>query len=205
MLARFALVILSLLLMSTVGSGAAHASDWVENENVSELYPGAPSNLIAISPVLTPPVYDEEISSQVDEPVQQAVEKKGNWFLNPPDVPWMNALGRGIKKAGSSTVKASRLSSRSARRVLSSPEFWEVAALAGAATGAYYTYKALNKGNRSYGYTNPSHEWVNGYQRADGTYVNGYWRTVANGTKWDNFSTVGNVNPYTGQPGRVYP
>ena len=43
--------------------------------------------------------------------------------------------------------------------------------------------------------------WVNGYMRKDGTYVPGYWRTDANDTKDDNYSTKGNVNPYTGEKG----
>lgn len=44
-------------------------------------------------------------------------------------------------------------------------------------------------------------EWVNGYTRSDGTYVNGYWRSSPNGTPTDNYSYSGNVNPYTGQVG----
>lgn len=43
--------------------------------------------------------------------------------------------------------------------------------------------------------------WVNGYMRKDGTWVNGYWRKDANDTRNDNYSTEGNVNPYTGTPG----
>lgn len=43
--------------------------------------------------------------------------------------------------------------------------------------------------------------WVNGYLRNDGTYVQGHMRTAPNGTTTDNYSTQGNVNPYTGQVG----
>lgn len=42
---------------------------------------------------------------------------------------------------------------------------------------------------------------VNGYQRSNGTYVNGYYRTDPNDTTEDNYSHQGNVNPYTGQRG----
>lgn len=42
---------------------------------------------------------------------------------------------------------------------------------------------------------------VNGYMRNDGTYVQPYVRSTPNGTKMDNFSTRGNVNPYTGEKG----
>jgi hypothetical protein len=49
----------------------------------------------------------------------------------------------------------------------------------------------------------PAHadHWVNGYTRRDGTYVQGHMQSDPNGTKLDNYSTRGNVNPYTSQPG----
>lgn len=43
--------------------------------------------------------------------------------------------------------------------------------------------------------------WVNGYTRKDGSYVQGYYRTQQNSTRNDNYSTVGNTNPYTGKAG----
>ena len=46
---------------------------------------------------------------------------------------------------------------------------------------------------------------VNGYYRNDGTYVQPYFRTAPNSTNTDNFSTKGNVNPYTGKPGWIEP
>ncbi len=42
---------------------------------------------------------------------------------------------------------------------------------------------------------------VRGYTRKDGTYVAPHVRTAPNSTKSDNYSTKGNVNPYTGKPG----
>jgi hypothetical protein len=42
---------------------------------------------------------------------------------------------------------------------------------------------------------------VNGYYRSNGTYVAPYYRTAPNSTKADNWSTIGNTNPYTGAPG----
>lgn len=42
---------------------------------------------------------------------------------------------------------------------------------------------------------------VSGYTRRDGTYVAPHYQTNPNRTTSDNYSTVGNVNPYTGQPG----
>lgn len=42
---------------------------------------------------------------------------------------------------------------------------------------------------------------VNGYYRNNGTYVQGHQRTNPNSTNWDNYSTRGNTNPYTGDTG----
>ena len=43
--------------------------------------------------------------------------------------------------------------------------------------------------------------YVQGYYKKDGTYVQGHYRTKANNTVNDNWSTKGNVNPYTGEIG----
>jgi hypothetical protein len=44
-------------------------------------------------------------------------------------------------------------------------------------------------------------EYVNGYYRDDGTYVRGYYKSSPNSTNYDNYSTYGNTNPYTGSTG----
>jgi len=46
---------------------------------------------------------------------------------------------------------------------------------------------------------------VRGYYKANGTYVAPYHRTAPDSTKLNNWSTIGNVNPYTGKPGTVNP
>ena len=46
--------------------------------------------------------------------------------------------------------------------------------------------------------------YVNPHVRSDGTFVQGHVRSSPNGTTSDNFSTRGNVNPYTGQAGTVH-
>lgn len=56
-----------------------------------------------------------------------------------------------------------------------------------------------------FGRTNPNHVRVSGYTRKDGTYVQPYFRTAPNATNRDNFSTMGNTNPYTGKPGWIEP
>jgi hypothetical protein len=43
--------------------------------------------------------------------------------------------------------------------------------------------------------------WVNDYYRSDGTYVPGHYRSAPDGAPSNNWSTRGNVNPYTGVPG----
>ncbi|MDB5975189.1 MAG: hypothetical protein JWR07_1949 [Nevskia sp.] len=48
-------------------------------------------------------------------------------------------------------------------------------------------------------------EYVQGYLRRDGTYVPGYNRTAPDGNPYNNYSTQGNTNPYTGRPGTVNP
>ena len=47
--------------------------------------------------------------------------------------------------------------------------------------------------------------YVRGYTRKDGTYVQPHYRSAPNYTNRDNFSTKGNINPYTGKKGTVDP
>jgi hypothetical protein len=55
--------------------------------------------------------------------------------------------------------------------------------------------------------TNPLQEplggdvFVHGYIRSDGSYVPQYYRSAPDGNFWNNWSTIGNVNPYTGELG----
>lgn len=46
---------------------------------------------------------------------------------------------------------------------------------------------------------------VRGYYRKNGTYVAPHYRSSPNSSRLDNWSTKGNVNPYTGQPGTRNP
>ena len=50
-----------------------------------------------------------------------------------------------------------------------------------------------------------SNAYINGYYRKNGTYVSGYNRTKPNSTKIDNYSTKGNINPYTSKKGYKNP
>jgi hypothetical protein len=42
---------------------------------------------------------------------------------------------------------------------------------------------------------------VKSYTKKDGAHVQGHFATNPNGTKNDNYSTTGNVNPHTGKKG----
>lgn len=46
---------------------------------------------------------------------------------------------------------------------------------------------------------------VKGYTKKDGTYVAPHQRSSPDGSKLNNYSTKGNVNPYTGKAGTVNP
>lgn len=43
--------------------------------------------------------------------------------------------------------------------------------------------------------------YVKGYTRKDGTYVQGHYRSDPNQYRYDNYSSQGNTNPYTGKNG----
>ena len=52
---------------------------------------------------------------------------------------------------------------------------------------------------------NQNHVKVKGYYKSDGTYVQPHYRTAPNNSNRDNFSTLGNINPYTGKRGHIIP
>ncbi|RQO68221.1 hypothetical protein DBR44_16235 [Aquitalea sp. FJL05] len=64
------------------------------------------------------------------------------------------------------------------------------------ASGSHSSGYSSHSSPSAYGSTG-SHS-VSGYTRQDGTYVAPHMQTNPNSTKNDNWSTRGNVNPYTG-------
>lgn len=52
---------------------------------------------------------------------------------------------------------------------------------------------------------NPNSNYVQPHYRNNGDYVGGHYRTNPNSTTQDNYSTRGNLNPYTGSYGRRNP
>lgn len=47
--------------------------------------------------------------------------------------------------------------------------------------------------------------WVEGYRRADGTYVEPHYRSAPNGSRYDNSSTYGDSSHTDGARGTRYP
>lgn len=136
--------------------------------------------------------------------VEQGIEaaEGNNWFLNPPECEWLNALGRGIKNTG----VAARTTLAETGNVLTSREFIQLVGTAALVVGAVYAAKGIAANSRPYyGYRNTNERWVNPYFRSDGQLVNGYWQKIPNNTMLDNFSTRGNYNYHTGQPGWILP
>jgi len=44
-------------------------------------------------------------------------------------------------------------------------------------------------------------QYVRGYTKSNGTYVQPHYRSAPDSSRSDNYSSQGNVNPYTGQHG----
>ena len=64
-------------------------------------------------------------------------------------------------------------------------------------SGSHSSYSSNHGSGSSSG---ASHS-ISGYTKSNGTYVAPSHATNPNGTKADNWSTKGNVNPYTGKEG----
>jgi len=67
----------------------------------------------------------------------------------------------------------------------------------GHSSGSHSSYSSNHGSGSSSG---ASHS-ISGYTKSNGTYVAPSHATNPNGTKADNWSTKGNVNPYTGKEG----
>lgn len=50
---------------------------------------------------------------------------------------------------------------------------------------------------------NAADQYVNGYYRKDGTYVQSYHRSAPDDNFYNNYSSQGNTNPYKGKEGTV--
>ncbi len=64
-----------------------------------------------------------------------------------------------------------------------------------------FAYSQPGFSKKAYGHKSNNAEHVSGYRAKSGRYVSPHMRTRSNSTRYDNFSTKGNVNPYTGKAG----
>jgi hypothetical protein len=74
-------------------------------------------------------------------------------------------------------------------------------------TGARGSHHGTRGPSSAHTYLSPraSDTRTSGYTRRNGTYVHSYMHSAADDTKMNNFSTKGNVNPYTGKVGTKDP
>ena len=72
-------------------------------------------------------------------------------------------------------------------------------ASAASAQSGYGSYGGYGTGS------NPSSHSVQGHYNSNGTYTQPHYQTDPNGTQSDNYSTRGNVNPFTGSTGTRTP
>lgn len=78
-------------------------------------------------------------------------------------------------------------------------------AILGALVLGVVTVPVMARGGSGSGHSSGSSHYVAPHVTKNGIYVEGHMQTNPNGTKLDNWSTKGNVNPYTGQPGTKNP
>jgi hypothetical protein len=97
-------------------------------------------------------------------------------------------------------------SSRGIKRVLTSPTFWTLVGLAGAAFAVFeMSRQGWSPGyGATPGYTNPNYHLVQAHYQ-NGVWIPAHYQTNPNGTMADNWSSIGNTNPFTGQAGTIYP
>ncbi|MFT4031153.1 MAG: hypothetical protein QM669_01920 [Siphonobacter sp.] len=69
-------------------------------------------------------------------------------------------------------------------------------------TFAQYGYYAPSTPRSVYQQPSIRVQYNNGYTRQNGIVVDPYYSTKRDDTNWNNFSTQGNVNPYTNEVGR---
>ena len=71
----------------------------------------------------------------------------------------------------------------------------------GGSHSSHSSHASSHSSSRSSSYHSTGEHYVSGYVRSNGTYVQGHYQTNPNNTRNDNYSTRGNVNPHTGEPG----
>jgi len=78
-----------------------------------------------------------------------------------------------------------------------------IVAVSGASAQGLY---GNNYGAGLYGTgSNSSNHYVQPHSNSNGTYTQGHYQTSPNSTQFDNYSTRGNIDPYTGAVGTRTP
>ena len=72
------------------------------------------------------------------------------------------------------------------------------------AASAQYAGSSYSGGLSGTG-SNPSNHYVQPHVTSTGSSVSGHYQTNSNNTQMDNYSTRGNINPYTGAVGTRTP
>lgn len=75
------------------------------------------------------------------------------------------------------------------------------ALLAGSATAANAQYYNNNRNSYGSGYPNPNSHYVQPHMNNNGGFTGGHYRTNPDNNPFNNYSSEGNTNPYTGQRG----
>lgn len=183
-------------------------------EPIRTLYPASAHRLPR-------PVHsDEDIQAAPVAPKKSSSMGPGSWLGNKMyDV--VGGTAGAMTHAVKSTAKAAENAAAKSEEGITSPTGQKVmgaALVAGAlvGTGALLWYMAKKGGFNSGPYygngvpyygmgTNPCVHWVNPYFRSDGVYVTGHWQTCADATMYNNFSSMPNINPFTGRRGTIFP
>lgn len=72
-------------------------------------------------------------------------------------------------------------------------------------TAAFAQNYGYGGGSSSFRGYNSGPVRVDPYVNSNGTYVQGHYRSAPDGNRYNNWSTQGNVNPYTGKSGTKSP
>lgn len=73
------------------------------------------------------------------------------------------------------------------------------------ASAPAFAYQYGQSAQPTYGGSYGSDETTSGYTRSNGTYVESYHHTAPDSNPYNNYSSQGNVNPYTGAVGHKTP
>jgi hypothetical protein len=119
--------------------------------------------------------------------ISYAQQSQKNTFLNPADVPWLNALGRGTRAAGRGLLNIGKSVDSTASSVLSSPEFWGLAVGLGAGIPLAVMANKSGAGMYPYGFGSP---YNYGYLNPSSVYSSPY-----------GFSPYGNTGTLLSGPG----